>query len=154
MKVAVFSDLHGGDSGIIENSFENCDYVIFLGDGLSAIKDYEFIYPEKFIYVRGNCDDYDAGPNERIVDIACKRILITHGDAYRVKSGILSLLKAAKECSADIVLYGHTHVASDEELDGVRFINPGSAMSGGYRKASYCLIEFKNEKCLVEIITF
>ena len=54
---------------------------------------------------------------------------------------------AAKEKGADIALYGHTHVAHDEEVDGIRLFNPGSL---GYEK-SFGVIEIRDGQVLSNI---
>ena len=66
-KIAIFSDLHGGPEKHLREAFETYDYVVFLGDGLMKIRHFEFEYPEKFLFVRGNCDGYDETPLRRIL---------------------------------------------------------------------------------------
>ncbi len=80
---------------------------------------------------KGNCDsDVDQlVSNFPICDpfafvcIYNKRIFVTHGHRYSKES----LLNIAKQWKIDIVITGHTHVASLEKLDDIVFLNPGSS---------------------------
>ena len=71
-----------------------------------------------------------------------------------IKTHGYSLLKAeAKKHSADIVLYGHTHVGEQKEIDNITFFNPGSLerprdSSGG----SFGIINVNDEKVDFQII--
>lgn len=61
-----------------------------------------------------------AGTSD-ILEIAGKRIGVTHGDDPR----ILSRLTRA-EAHLDYLLTGHTHVRHDRRVGGIRMINPGA----------------------------
>ena len=43
----------------------------------------------------------------------------------------------ADETEADVVLYGHTHQAREDYIDGVYYVNPGSA--GSYKPTAMLL---------------
>ena len=131
MRIAVFSDLHGGSEQPLQSALDEYDYVIFLGDGLLQIRHFEYEYPEKFLFVRGNCDGYDETPLRRIIDLDGVRVMLTHGHEERVKYGLMSILGIAKKEQVNIVLFGHTHRPEVAEIDGILFVNPGSS-SGVY----------------------
>ena len=154
MIITVFSDLHGDSDKDMEAAFETSDYVIFLGDGLSKIRSFEYVYPDKFIFVRGNCDLWDDTPTKRILDLGGVRILVTHGHEQHVKTGLVWLLKEAKEEDINVVLYGHTHKAEIEEFDGVLFVNPGSASASYGGSATAAKITVQGGKYFAEIIKF
>ena len=129
MKIAVFSDLHGGSEEKMAAAFASYDYVVFLGDGLMKVRHFEYEYPEKFLFVRGNCDGYDETPLRRIVDLDGVRVMLTHGHEERVKYGLMTILGVAKQEEVQVVLFGHTHRPEVTEIDGILFVNPGSAAS-------------------------
>ena len=55
-----------------------------------------------------------------------------------------SCIRVEAEC--DTVFFGHTHVATDTIVDGVRLINPGSLYySRDGRPISYCIITIDEE---------
>jgi len=154
MIITVFSDLHGDSDKYMEEAFQTSDYVFFLGDGLQRIMGFEYEYPQKFIFVRGNCDLWDDTPTKRVIDLDGVRILVTHGHEQHVKTGILWLLHEAKAEDINIVLFGHTHQALVEEADGVLFVNPGSASRQYGGSATAAKITIENGRYFAEIINF
>ena len=76
-------------------------------------------------------------------EISIDRILgvnlyYTHGHLHKVKQYLGALLRDARACKVDAVLYGHTHVADcHQEEDGLWVLNPGSC---GYYGGSAGLI--------------
>ena len=112
------------------------DAVIFLGDGLSDAELASECHPEISWYaVRGNCDFHSTfrgspAPKCAMTVLGGRKIVYTHGDMFGVKGGIGGLISLARESGADIVLYGHTHEQREDYIDGVYYVNPGSA--GGY----------------------
>lgn len=76
--------------------------------------------------VVGNCDFLAKGPKEEILEIAGKRIFLTHGHAYGVKKGLLNLYYRGKEVGADLVAFGHTHNWTLEKMENLLLLNPGS----------------------------
>ena len=88
--------------------------------------------------VRGNCDWNSFLPSKETLKICGKKIFITHGHLYNAKMGLYKVVCAAREEGADILLYGHTHIAMNTYEDGLYVMNPGSC--SGYM-ASYGIIE-------------
>ena len=55
------------------------------------------------------------------------------------------------ECDADVVVGGHTHVATDRLLDGIRVLNPGSVgMPRTYGTAGWILLEDNGDSLSVD----
>ncbi|MBE6584370.1 MAG: metallophosphoesterase [Ruminococcaceae bacterium] len=114
VNVLVFSDSHGKIDNIraaLERQIERPDAVIFLGDGLRDMEQLELDVP--VFCVRGNCDYMGIylldAPDEQLISLGSKRLFITHGHNYGVKSTLSPIISRAKELCADIVLFGHTH---------------------------------------------
>src|SRR5699024_8563882 len=102
---------------------------------------------DDFVVVRGNCDWDSSFPEDEIIDIAGLRIFVTHGHLYGVKSSLLQLQYRALEEGADIVLFGHSHVAYCEKFDNVMYINPGSIrLPRKWPTPSYCIISWENRE--------
>lgn len=154
MKCLCFSDSHG-TSYYINKALAlhlDCEVVFFLGDGLADIERVAVQHKNIcFLPVRGNCDgtaeflDTLVKKTETIT-LEGYRIAYTHGDLYGAKYGMGGLLRLADEMQADLVLFGHTHTATElysetEKGRGVYLFNPGSAGMGGFRgDASYGVI--------------
>lgn len=140
MKILVLSDSHGEFRYMEKAVFdETPDYIFHLGD---KIRDSEKLQEKfcriPFISVPGNCDLGCIEQPIRIEEISGIRFLITHGHIHGVKMGMLRFSMAAREAQVQVALYGHTHVAAYEQLDGIHFLNPG-AISGG--NPSYAVVE-------------
>lgn len=142
MHIVVISDSHGKRSNIeeaIKRQIDKPAAIIFLGDGLR-----DMIYAEigdiPLYCVKGNCDfglfsDGDI-PSEQIIYLGGKRIFITHGHHYGVKSTLTPLISEAASRDADIVLFGHTHEACEgtvgiENSLGLKIEKPICIMNPG-----------------------
>ena len=85
-----------------------------------------------FLQVRGNCDWGSTLPKEELVPLGGKRIFALHGHTRLVKYGLQDLVSEAKARKADVAIYGHTHVARVDYIDGIYFMCPGSVRGGDY----------------------
>ena len=87
----------------------------------------------RFHQVPGNCDRFRCAPDlpqTLCYDIGGVRFFMTHGHLHGVKSGPGHLLAEARKNGAQMVLYGHTHVAACFPYEGMWVMNPGSCGSG------------------------
>ena len=149
MKILVLSDSHSAMSFMrLCVDAVKPDHLIHLGDhyddGEALAETYSHI---SMTQVPGNCDRYRCDPN--LPEILIPRIgginiYMTHGHRHKVKMFLDLLLRDAKASRADVVLYGHTHVANCyQDPEGMWIMNPGSC---GYFGGSAGLIETKNGK--------
>lgn len=146
--IAVLSDTHGNLSALegVLPILSSCDMVFHLGDCFTDMRAFKGELGDKLVCVKGNCDIHPES-KYKIVEVEGKRLLLTHGDCYGVKAGLTRLCYFAKEQGVDAVFFGHTHVACDEEADGVRFINPG-ALSLMTVEKSFAYVVIKDGKIL------
>lgn len=144
MKVLVISDTHGNSNlaFIAHSRSEPVDIVIHLGDGCADADLLRETLDIQVISIAGNCDHGSKAPRELVWECEGKRILLTHGDAYQVKSGLVSLSRRAKEIGADAVLFGHTHLGVCEKNSGLLLVNPG-ALSNCSHQRSYAVLIIK-----------
>ncbi len=162
MTCLCFSDAHGVTRHIKEalSRHRDAEVVFFLGDGLAEIESLAEadIGKRTWICVRGNCDSFGSPSGREVkktesITLMGKRILITHGDLYGVNYGFGGLLSLAKKESADIILYGHTHVATEKYFSdfGVYLFNPGTV--GGVREAaSYGVLTLTGAGALFSVV--
>ena len=62
---------------------------------------------------------------------------------YGVKQSLMKLQYRALEVEADIVCYGHSHIAFAEKIGDQLFINPGSIRSPKkFVERSYAIVEW------------
>ena len=148
MDILVFSDSHGNTRNVmraIANQIKKPDAIIFLGDGLGSMMYCDFDNIPLYT-VSGNCDDTYFGTlfsdDERIIELGGKRIMMTHGHRYDVKSTLTRLVYIAAQREVDIVLFGHTHCAFEKCLTpdscempklnkNLYILNPGAIGAGG-----------------------
>lgn len=138
MKVLLIGDNHGEQSIVHEVYSKNSgDINIHLGDSEFNYDDTELGY---FFRVKGNCDIDQRFPVEEYDKIS--DIFLTHGHLYDVKLKRDQLAKRAAEYEAKYAVYGHTHIAVAEKVDGVYCINPGSiSLPKGEWEGSYAVLD-------------
>lgn len=141
MKILVVSDTHGDFNSLLRavKAQPDAEVIVHCGDGDEQVQLLKDTYKDKMIVgVRGNCDWNSFLPSKETLKICGKKIFITHGHLYNAKMGLYKVVCAAREEGADILLYGHTHIAMNTYEDGLYVMNPGSC--SGYM-ASYGIIE-------------
>jgi len=131
LRIIVLSDTHGAIhrlNHIIKKHMNNADLFLHLGDGAKEWLEISNNYPQlNMKMVSGNCDStvYKL-PHELILNEEGYSIFASHGDLYQVKFGLDNIIQKAKEISASILLYGHTHQSFTNYQDGFYIFNPGS----------------------------
>lgn len=126
--LGLISDTHGVLDPRVALAFEGVDRIVHAGDiGVpQVIYELETIAPVNAVL--GNMDHYGS-PELGYPDVARFAIegvhfLLVHDrhDSGHVDSGEL-----------DVVVFGHSHMPLVEDVDGVRWVNPGSASQ--YRRS-------------------
>ena len=129
--VGVVSDTHC--SGMADlppelvKGLAHVDVIVHAGDytGKKLIDDLQGL--GTFRGVHGNMDPpavRNILPEREVLQLGGKRIGLVHGWGAPV-----GLQKRALDCFSDVaaVIYGHSHMAGSEVIDGVLMFNPGSA---------------------------
>jgi len=146
MRILIISDTHGNYPLALKicDMAAPIDLLVHLGDGADDVDILSCIVESRISNVAGNCDMGSAAPREQLLECEGKKLLLVHGDAYGVKSGLGRLEERAITVGADIVLFGHTHRAEIVTRSGITFINPGTLMrESGYR--SYSVLDITEE---------
>jgi putative phosphoesterase len=120
--IGIISDTHGLVRQEAIESLKGCELVIHAGDvgKPEVIHSLEEIAP--VIAVRGNVDKGDWAntlPKTQVVEVSNIFIYVIH------HIGELDL--NPKAAGFNIVIYGHSHKPKKEIVDGIIYINPGSA---------------------------
>lgn len=121
-KIGVIADTHGLLRTEIAEMFKDVDLIIHAGDvgKPQVLEELKTIAP--VVAVKGNVDKGNLVkklPSWENVDIGNKSIYVLH-DIDRMDI-------EPKGADIDIVIYGHSHKASEERVEGVLYLNPGSA---------------------------
>ena len=129
--MGVISDTHCSGIGDLPpelvEGLTHVDLIVHVGDytGKKLVDDLQGLGEFRGVY--GNMDPPAVRtilPEKEVVEVGGKRIGLVHG--WGAAAG---LQKRALGCfsNVDAVLYGHSHTASSEVIDGVLVFNPGSA---------------------------
>lgn len=191
-KILLVSDSHGRPwifKSILYQFGEKADALFFCGDGMAdlvsvleeAVFDEELakFLPDVLYFVQGNGDSSTMQllakqrillniPREISAVVAGKKIFMTHGHSYDVYFGTRNLAAAGKEKDADLIFYGHTHLASIQKKKILEkemiVLNPGSCsfprggmpnscalatISRGKIKADFFAISFDDDENLI-----
>ncbi len=152
MKIGVISDTHISNRSAhlpesIIAAFKNVDLIVHAGDlvDLTVIAELAACASE-LVVVAGNMDQdevRDKYPAKQVFVVQGFKIGLMHGSGAPVN--LVKLLKDAfKMEKPDIIIFGHSHKAMNEFIDGVLFFNPGSAMDLCENR-TYGIIELNHE---------
>ncbi len=144
MRIIVMSDSHTAYSRVLDivKSNQSADLFLHLGDGEDEFDRVAASYPEKaFSAVRGNNDWHSEKPMVGFLNLEGHKIMYTHGHMFSVKWGLDQLIREGVAQDADIILYGHTHVARIDYMDGRYIINPGSVADSSMTDAGYLALD-------------
>ena len=155
-RLIVISDSHGRTA-----TFERicllhpeAERILFLGDGAG---DFEYIksrHPEwAMMGVSGNCDYSGSLPEINVCVVDEWRLLMIHGHDFAVKGTDSYMLEEARKRGCNAVLYGHTHKARCEIVDGIWLLNPGAVMD--YHAPRYAVLDLgDNDKFIANLAEF
>ena len=169
MKLLIASDIHGSAywCGKLMDLIqaENPDRVILLGDLLyhgprnDLPKDYapKQVIPmlsgiqEKIVAVRGNCEaevDHMVLPFPCLADYAQ---LLVDGKLFHLSHGHHQNPEQLPPLpQGSVFLFGHTHVKLDQQVNGIRCLNPGSVSIP--KDGSHSCLIYENGKFSFKIL--
>lgn len=135
MKILVFSDSHHHTAGMYSAIEEqHPDHVIHLGDLQEDAEELSRVYQQLPVcMVPGNCDGWGSSPLEpytKRIQLGGKSFLLGHGHQWKVKQDYDHAIAAARAASVDVLLFGHTHIAHCQQIEGGLWVmNPGTCVS-------------------------
>lgn len=127
MRIGLISDTHGRLRPKVFEAFEGVERILHAGDvgPPEILIDLAAIAPVTAVH--GNTDGWelhDAAQAEARLELAGRSVVLTHGHLLGAPTPVN--LHAAYP-DADIIIYGHTHRAAVDRLDGALIVNPGAA---------------------------
>ena len=131
MKIGVLSDTHIHQVSkdfrdLLDRHFSQVDMIFHVGDYTSPVV-VDYLGSKNFHGVYGNMDPYaikDVLPEKKIVDIGGFRFGLIHGwgSPRGLEQRVLAQFSAV-----DVIVFGHSHKATNEVVQGVLLFNPGTA---------------------------
>jgi len=114
MRIAVLSDTHDRYPPTLPARLRWADEIWHLGDVCDpeVLREFAQVGPPLLV-VLGNCDGEAPWPVALELEREGMKFFLAHIPPGRIPPGTAA------------VLHGHTHVARDEVIDGVRWLNPG-----------------------------
>ncbi|MGB9964198.1 metallophosphoesterase family protein [Halobacterium hubeiense] len=136
-RLAVVSDTHvpsrePGIPGFVEQELEDADVVVHAGD-FDSEATYETVSElagGEFVAVRGNVDPVSLGlPAVETLWVEDRQFVVVHGSGplSGYEDRVAQAVRVERDSEDAVGIAGHTHEVADETVDGVRFLNPGSA---------------------------
>jgi putative phosphoesterase len=129
MRIGIVSDTHSRPlpKQMIKD-FQDVDFIIHAGD-FCEVEDYEAIKKIKDLKaVYGNMDSLSMRkllPRKQIFPCGKFSIGVFHGEGPA--QGVLEKVRSQFEKDkVDVVVFGHSHKAVNERINGVLYFNPGS----------------------------
>lgn len=132
LHVGVVSDTHAprfwkGMPPAVARELEDVDLILHAGDVCvpSVLDELAAIAPVHVVQGNNDGDDVAAwgAPETLELELAGVRVAMIH-DAGQKQGRVRRMRRRFP--TADVVLFGHSHIPWDEAADGLRILNPGS----------------------------
>jgi putative phosphoesterase len=147
MKIGVISDTHGDQAAVRQavKAVPDANMWLHAGDysqdatylaGLVAVPVYA---------AKGNCDGQTIAKIDEFVEVAGKKIWLTHGHRYSVKQGVGELVQRGSQYGMDVVIYGHTHLPDNKCHGNLLIFNPGSVAEPRSGQGTCGILNIDNE---------
>ena len=162
-RILLISDSHGEQARVrrIRRMHASMDVCIHLGDiGFDPKR------LRGFYIVQGNHDPASYGlVQQQILELEGCRILLLHGHQLEMEAAAamqgradeedtyaaflrqieIAGARRARACGCQALFHGHTHMRLDQEVEGVRILNPGSLFFNREDAlASYACVDLDN----------
>jgi len=153
VKIGVISDTHipikcEHIPEAVLQAFKDVDMIVHAGDmiDLTAIDELKQVC-SNIVAVSGNMDPENIVkkfPAKKIFDVLGFKIGLMHG--YGAPTDLIKVLKDAfKQDRPNIIIFGHSHKAMNEIIDGVLFFNPGSATDHLSGATTYGILDINKD---------
>ena len=151
MKIGVISDTHGFLDPRVEKIFRGVDHIFHGGDIGDPLIELELKFIAPVTAVIGNTDSGLSFPVTAVQKLAQKKFLIHHiVNPHSLSPEAAAALAREKP---DAIIFGHTHKAFAQTVNGVFYFNPG--YSGQPRlgaERSVAILRLDGEKISHEFI--
>ena len=160
-RIVAISDTHAKNLDALPKALlaeiSDADIVVHCGDytSITLLKELRDL-AKRFVGVYGNVDTIDIRqevPKKTVFDIDGKKIGVIHphwgGAPFGIEEAIVKEFH-----NVDLILFGHTHDAWTDTINGVTFLNPGQACSAFMEKATAGIITVGSKGFAIDIRSF
>lgn len=151
LKIGVISDTHNFVNEKIIETLKACDIILHAGDigDAKVIKSLLECTPHVFC-VRGNNDVKEKWPQEDINELETipenielqfnnQKLAVTHGHQY-YKVEVRHDKLRDQFPNADIIIYGHSHIITCDQVEKPWVINPGAGGKTRTKGGASCMM--------------
>lgn len=126
MRLGLISDTHGYLDPLVAQHFKEVDLILHAGDvgPVSIIEQLSALATVRAVY--GNIDEG--------TDTARRLPLIDTFEIESLRFHLIHQLDPRNLPEADVVVYGHSHIARVADVDGRLLVNPGAAGRRGFHR--------------------
>ena len=160
-RILAISDTHAKSLSALPKALlteiSDADIVVHCGDytSMSLLQELKDL-AKRFVGVYGNVDTIDIRqevPKKTAFEIDGKRIGVIHpywgGASFGIGEAIVKEFH-----NVDLILFGHTHDAWTDTIDGVTLLNPGQAYSAFMEKATAGIVTVGAKGFEIDIRSF
>jgi putative phosphoesterase len=123
VKIGVISDTHDFLDPRVKDLFAGVDHILHAGDIGTVWITFELEQIAPVTAVFGNTDAGLSFKETEVVTLGGKKFLVHHiVSPHALEEEVQRKITKAKP---DVVVFGHTHKAFDQSINGVRYFNPG-----------------------------
>lgn len=147
--IGIMGDSHG-DAASIHRAVEragNVDLWLHTGDFFQDSQILAGYAGVPVVGVAGNCDGRSTAKPDEFLQLGGLAVWLTHGHRFGVKQGLEDLIAWALRYEADVVVFGHTHQALNEQRGNLLLFNPGSvSMPRRGKSRTYGVFELDSQQ--------
>lgn len=125
MKIGVISDTHDFLDPRVKELFADVDHILHAGDVGTVWITFQLEQIAPVTAVIGNTDNGLSFKETEVVQVAKRKFLLQH--IVNPQTPDEQLRRQIDRHQPDAVIFGHTHKAFDQTVNGTRFFNPGYA---------------------------
>lgn len=145
-KIGIVSDSHNYVSEQMMGILRTCDYILHAGDVTTESVVDQFRQAGRLYLVRGNTDR-----DPWAYSVAERQLFSIGGLTFLMVHDQMDVGRLVVQ--ADVVIYGHTHIYSEQIVNGRLWLNPGSCGSPRYgNPASMVVMEVEDQKYTLQKI--
>jgi len=152
MKLGLIADTHNHLDPRVADLFQGVQHILHAGDvgHPDLIIELEQIAP--VTVVAGNNDFHPGWRDTEIRELGGQRVLVEH-IVYPLAPSP-AFLRRLQTAAANVVVFGHSHRPFSRVIDGVHYLNPGSAGSPRFGlPATVCILHLGPPSARPEFLT-
>jgi putative phosphoesterase len=153
VKIGVISDTHDFLDPRVKELFADTQHILHAGDVGTAWITFQLEQMAPVTAVIGNTDVELSLRENEVLELAGSRFMLQH--IVNPQAPDERLRRQLEKHRPNVVVFGHTHKAFDQTLNGVRYFNPGYAGRPKFNQPrSVAILDCDESGIVAEFIAF